>query len=386
MRAAEPGTKTRTVTVAAGEYDRKGTPVCIVLPDAPKTDWTMSDEAGAAVPVQQDARKQLWFILPELKAGQSKTYSLREGRAAGAAPAVEAVKEGGVVKVTVEKREVLGYKAEKSELPKGYAEQFQRGGYIYPVFTPSGKLVTDDYPPNHKHHHSIWTPWTKTEFEGRHPDFWNMGDKTGTVECVGLDEIWSGPVFGGFKSRLKQVDLTAQPEPKTALNETWEVLVFRVGLGAQKYNLFDLTDTQECASASPLTLPKYYYGGFGIRGNRHWDGAPNASFLTSEGKVRKDGNESRARWSHMGGKVDGELAGIAVLDHPDNFRSPGPLRIHPTEPFLGICVSQLGDWKIEPGKPHVARYRLIAADGPADKAELERLYHDFARPPQVVVK
>ena len=386
MRAAEPGTKTFAVTVSAGEYDRKETPVCIALPEAPKTDWVMADEAGAAVPVQQDAKKQLWFILTELKAGQSKTYSLREGKPADAAPAVVAAKEDSVVKVSVDKRVVLGYQAEKSELPKGYAASFQRGGYLYPVFSPSGKLVTDDYPPNHKHHHSIWTPWTKTEFEGRHPDFWNMGDKTGTVEFVALDETWSGPVFGGFKSRLKQVDLSAKPEPKTALNETWEVLVFRVGLGAMKYNLFDLTDTQECASASPLTLPKYHYGGFGIRGNRKWDGAANAIFLTSEGKERKNGNESRARWSHMGGKVDGELAGIAVLDHPGNFGAPGPLRIHPTEPFLGICVSQLGDWKIEPGKPYVARYRLVTADGPPDKAELERLWNDFAKPPQVAVK
>ncbi|MGD0090165.1 MAG: PmoA family protein [Planctomycetota bacterium] len=386
IRAAEPESKSYTVTVSAGEHDRSDTPVCIVLPEAPQSGWTMSDEAGTAVPVQQDAQRQLWFILPELKAGQSKTYALKPSKAAEAAPAVNAIQNGNVVELTVDNRTVLHYQADKSELPKGYGAQYQRGGYIQSVFTPAGRLVTDDYPPNHKHHHGIWTPWTKTEFEGRHPDFWNMGDKTGTVEWVALDKPWAGTVFGGFKSRHKQVDLTAKPEPKTALNETWEVRVFRVGLGAQKYNLFDLTDTQECASASPLSLLKYHYGGFGIRGNREWDGAPNAFFLTSEGKDRKNGNESRARWSHIGGKVGGELAGIAVLDHPDNFRAPQPLRIHPTEPFLGICASQLGDWKIEPGKPYVARYRLVVSDGPADKELLERLWNDFAKPPGVVLK
>lgn len=384
--AGEAEKKGFTVTVSAGEFERRETPVCIVVPDAAKAVWTMADDAGAAAAVQQDAKKQLWFILPELKAGQSKTYTVREGGQQALGGAVEAIKDGTVVKLSIEKREVLRYQAEKGELPKGYEPQFQRGGYIHPVSTPSGKLVTDDYPPNHKHHHGIWTPWTKTEFEGRKPDFWNMGAKTGTVEFVGLDETRSGPVFGGFKSRHKQVDLSAKPEPKTALNETWEVLVFRVGLGEKKYNLFDLTVAQECASASALTLPKYHYGGFGIRGNRQWDGAANATFLTSEGMVRKDGNESRARWCHMGGKVDGDVAGIAVLDHPENFRAPGPLRLHPSEPFLGICVSQLGDWKIEPGKPYVARYRIVASDGPADKAELERLWNDYARPPKVEVK
>jgi len=384
--AEESAKKASIVVVSAGDHDRHETPVCVPLPDAAGTEWMMADEAGAAVPVQADGRKRLWFILPEVKAGQSKTYSLREGKAADAPGGVEAVKDGGVVKLTVDKKEVLRYQAEKSALPQGYEPAFQRGGYLHPVLTPSGRPVTDDYPPNHKHHHGIWTPWTKTEFEGRHPDFWNMGAKTGTVEFVALDGTWSGPVFGGFRSRHKQVDLTAQPDPKTALNETWELAVFRVGLSARKYHLFDLTVTQECASASPLTLPKYHYGGLGVRGNRRWDGVPNATFLTSEGKTRANGNETRARWCFMGGKVDGELAGIAMLDHPDNFRAPQPLRIHPSEPFFGPCVSQLGDWKIEPGKPYVARYRFIVSDGAADQAELDRVWNDFAKPPQVTVR
>ncbi|MCY3022037.1 MAG: PmoA family protein [Planctomycetota bacterium] len=394
LPAADADKRGCTITVSAGEFDRKDTPVSFVLPDAAadlaKT-AAITDEAGAAVPCQQDARKQIWIILPELKAGQSRTYRLSSGKAAEAPATVEAVKDGGVVKITVDKKEVLHYQGEKTELPKGYEPQYQRGGYIHPVFTPSGKLVTDDYPPNHKHHHGIWTPWTKTEFEGRHPDFWNMGAKTGTVEFVALDDTWSGGVFAGFKARHKQVDLSAKPEPKTALNETWEVMVFRAG--GKKYNVFDLTVTQECAAASPLVLPLYHYGGTGIRGNRSWDGKANCEYLTSEGVSRADtkatspdGPPARARWCYMGGKVGGEACGIAMLDHPDNFRAPQPLRLHPTEPFIGYCASKLGDWKIEPGKPYVARYRFIVADGPPDKAELDRQWNDFAKPPQVTVK
>ena len=393
--AAEDAKTNYTVTVSAGEFDRQETPVSLALPESSaKVSWTLKDDRGAETRLQQDSAKRGWFVLPELKAGQSKAYSLRliEPGARGPA-AVEAVKDGGAVKITAAGREVLRYQGEKTELPKGYEPQYQRGGYIHPVFTPSGKLVTDDYPPKHMHHHGIWTPWTKTEFEGRHPDFWNMGAKTGTVEFVALDETWSGAVFGGFRSRHKQVDLTAKPEPKTALNETWEVMVFNVGAGENKYNLFDLTVTQECASPNPLTLPAYHYGGTGIRGNRQWDGAADCEYLTSEGITRKDkeyarpdGPPARARWCHMSGKVDGTQTGIAMLDHPDNFRAPQALRLHPTEPFIGYCVSKLGDWKIEPGKPYVARYRFVVADGPADKAELDRLWNDYAKPPKVDVR
>lgn len=41
---------------------------------------------------------------------------------------------------------------------------------------------------------------------------------------------------------------------------------------------------------------------------------------------------------------------------------------------------QIGSWEITPGKPYVSRYRFIAFDGPADKAELDRFWQDYAQP------
>ena len=40
---------------------------------------------------------------------------------------------------------------------------------------------------------------------------------------------------------------------------------------------------------------------------------------------------------------------------------------------------------ITPGKAFVARHRFVVADGTPDKAELERLWHDYAHPPVVKV-
>ena len=80
------------------------------------------------------------------------------------------------------------------------------------------------------------------------------------------------------------------------------------------------------------------------------------------------------------------MAGVAILCHPDNFRFPQPMRLHPDEPFFCYAPSQLGDWAIEPGKPYVARYRFVVSEGPADKAEIERLWNDYANPPKVTVE
>jgi len=233
------------------------------------------------------------------------------------------------------------------------------------------------------HHHGIWFPWTKTVFEGRAPDFWNMGDNKGKVEFAAFGMNWSGQVHAGFEAEHRFVDLTA-PGPKVALNETWKVTAYNIGAN---YFVFDLVSTQRCATSAPLQLPKYHYGGLGFRGNWSWNGADKCFFLTSNGETdRKKGNETRGNWCHISGEVDGEQTGVAILSHPDNFRSPQPMRLHPTEPFFCFAPSQEGDWSIEPGKPYISKYRFIVSDGAPDKRQIDALWNAYAYPPRVVVE
>ncbi|MGV3533987.1 MAG: DUF6807 family protein, partial [Chthoniobacteraceae bacterium] len=110
---------------------------------------------------------------------------------AAADPAVSVKKEGKQLVFRTGEREIVRYQAEPGELPRpNIKEAFQRGAYLHPIQTPSGRVVTDDYPSDHLHHHGVWFPWTKTEFKGRKPDFWNMGAKTGRVVFVGIDKVW----------------------------------------------------------------------------------------------------------------------------------------------------------------------------------------------------
>jgi hypothetical protein len=380
--------KTFFVTVAAGPLDRRETVVTFTLPEELKgKSYGLRDASGSVIRLQVDAKRQATFVLPELKAGATKKYRLEELRASAkpAADGVQLVRQGNKLKLTTANRPVLVYQAQADELPSPEIKPvFRRGGYIHPVYTPSGRLVTDDYPADHYHHHGIWYAWTKTEFEGRHPDFWNVGDGTGLVEFVAVDETWDGPVHAGFTARHRYVDVSA-PKPTTALNERWEVVVYRVGQAKRPYSMFDLITTDECAGSSPLILSEYRYGGMGFRGHRQWLEKDNCFFLTSEGKDRATGHATRARWCHIGGRIDGQLAGVAILDHPGNFRAPQPMRINPDQPFFNYAPSQMGEFRIEPGKPYVSRYRFIIYDGPPDKDELDRLWNDYASPPRVTV-
>ncbi len=375
------------VTVQAGEFNRRETVVSFAVPPAAREWKRLETESGSPVPFQVDADGKGWLVLDELKSGATKSFRLKAG--ASAAEAVTVKKDGAVVRLAVNGKPVAAYQTTPSTPPPGVAAHYAHGAYLHPVYTPGGRLVTGDYPPDHKHQRGIFFAWTHTEFEGRTPDFWNMGKGnearvTAATEFVALDRTWSGPVQGGFASRHRFVDRLG-PEPKTMLNEQWVVTAYSVAASGGKAWLFDFVSTQECASASPVKLPKYYYGGLGVRGQAAWDPVEAVTFLTSNGDDRKKGDNSKANWVHMGGQADGTPAGLAVLIHPGNFRSPQPLRLNPKNPQLCVAPSQEGDWEIAPGKPYVSRYRFVIGDGPADKAELDRLWNDYAKPPTVTV-
>jgi hypothetical protein len=41
--------------------------------------------------------------------------------------------------------------------------------------------------------------------------------------------------------------------------------------------------------------------------------------------------------------------------------------------------------EIAPARPLTLRYRFVVADGAPDRAELDRLWNDYANPPKVTV-
>jgi hypothetical protein len=375
------------VTIHAGAHDRTGSIVRSFAPPQLRGAALLDKGGGASVPVQIDEAGQAVFVAPALARGERKTFALNAVERLPAAIAVE--ESGDVLKLTAAGRPFFSYQMAPGLVPDGVNPIFRHGAHLHPVFTPGGKLVTGNHPADHRWHRGIWMAWTETEFEGRHPDFWNQGkgeggEKAGAkleaeVLFDSLDLSWSGPVHGGFVSRHRFIDHSGAAS-QDVLHETWDVAAYRVTVGERPLHLIDLVSTQVCARASPLKLPKYHYGGLGVRGHAQWDPVEAVTMLTSNGDDRKKGDSTKAKWVHLGGQVDGAPAGLAVLIHPANFRSPQALRLNPKHPQLCIAPSQDGDWEIAPGKSYVSRYRIVALDGPAAAALLDRLWADYAEP------
>lgn len=378
-----PGTVFGRIQWTATDSAHFAGPVSINLPDEWHAAKTLHLEDGTQLPIQRGINGLFHARLPSLPPKGTLTAFISSS---------PPDKPGEIVRIQPlpdhqwqfeAGHTHLVYQAEPGTLPRpDIRPEYRRGGYVAKVTSPSGRLVTDDFPPQHIHHHGIWTAWTKTTFEGRTPDFWNVGQRLGRVEFSAMDLLSAGPVLAGVRASQDSIDMTATPE-KTALRESWELQVYHPGVtNPVLWTVFDLQITQHCTTPSAVELPEYHYGGLGVRGHSLWNGAEACLFLTSNGETNRiKAHATRANWCWMGGEVDGAITGIAILGHPDNFRSPQPMRIHPSEPFFCFAPQQAGPMSIEPGKPWSARYRFIVMDGAPDTKTLDQLWSNYAYPP-----
>ena len=376
------------IELRAGQHDRQDVPVFFELPvsllDCESLKLERLDtNRPVAVQIEREPRRQaVWMIDDRLAAGTTRRYRLTPGTARSKAALVVSVADDGKrLLVEVGGRPVLQYNHAVVRCPDQEQPYFDRSGFIHPVFSPSGQVVTDGMPPDHYHQHGIMFPWTNTTFEGRPVDFWNSKSQQGKVEHVKFTATAAGPVFASFTAVLAHVDLTAPGGPKTVLEETWRVRVYNRTDGF----LFDLHSSQTCAGESPLQINEYHYGAMAIRGARAWFEPGCGDFLTSEGKTRADGNHSRPRWCDIYGQEDGHTSGVTTLCHPDNFRFPQPVRLHPTKPYFCWSPMVLGPLAVEPGTPYVSQYRYYVHDDELDPQVAKHLWHDLADPPQVRV-
>jgi hypothetical protein len=387
------------ITIEAGDYVRLNTPVSLELGGVPLglpndrlslVEIKDNEHLPVSIQLEPGSPPRLWWILSgETPAGEKRIYELsRSSASTNEKPGVQATKDDSVLVLQKGRQKILQYNHAIVPAPAGQSKLYDRGGFIHPLWSPSGSILTNIHPKDHYHHIGIWMPWTHTEFEGKPVDFWNLAEGQGTVRFSRFLSTTSGPVYGSFQAEQDHVALKTSSGEKVVLKEVWDVRVYNIGGPGSGYWLWDFVSTQRCVADSPLKLLEYRYGGFGFRATADWKGE-TAAYLTSEGKTRKDGHATRARWCDTAGVSDGDWKGITFFSNPQNFRHPEPMRIWPefeNEVFFNWAPVQAGDFELKPGEDHVFRYRQYVHEGKVDVEKTERLWNDYAHPPKIEIE
>lgn len=284
-----------------------------------------------------------------------------------ASPQLSVVETDDALVISQDSQTILRYNKSVQHGPEGTDPVYARSGYIHPVFTPSGQVASGDFSIDHPHQRGIFMAGTNTTFRGEKADFWNLHQKLGRTEHAKTLSVGSSNKTVSFTVALRHVATPNQTDT-IVLNEVWKVTAYQT---SGDHFLFDVESDQELASNHPLVFNEYHYGGMALRGSNLWtpteaNPTGTCAFLTSDGYERIEGNHTHPRWVSMKGIIDGKAASITVLCHPENFRFPQAVRIHPKMPYFTFAPMFDGSFSLQPGSAYISRYRyLITASDPA---------------------
>lgn len=377
----------QVIEVSAGAHTRYQVPLRVTLNKRLPANMQyqlVNNSTGTSTPAQLIDSNTLAFILPDkLLPDSSAQYTLQSIAANTFKNAVTIEREPAGLMVMVKDQPLLFYHTTEVKPPADSPSYYKRSGFIHPLFTPRGKILTDDFPAGHAHQHAIFTAWTNTTFKNEFVDFWNQHQQKGTVEHIEVIRVTEGPVMAQLQVSLSYKSFAHGQ----VLKEKWTLDFYPF---TENY-LFDLYVEQVNKTEDTLFLNQYHYGGLAFRGSRQWNPDDKIYFrnnwhiATSEGIKDSAANGTHARWVDAYGLIDGAIAGATVFNHPANFRYPQAIRVHPAMPYWAFAPVVDGAFTINPAQVYRAQFRYYVHDGPVDKYLLEMVEKDWIEPAQVRV-
>ena len=292
--------------------------------------------------------------------------------------------------ITQGDQNVLVYNKQSPPVPEGIDPTYRRSGFLHPVVSPAGKVVTATFPFDHPHQHGIFSAWVRTKWNNRDVDFWNLAGGTGRVLHERVVSRFSDNNATGFEVEL--VHRAVQEPEVDVLRERWKVTAFSTD---GSYHCFNLETTQTALTDEPLIVNEYHYGGIALRGPVRWlqkksgDDAGQvdqtrepSDFLNDHGSERRKGNHEHAKWVSLTGTIEAAPVSITVLCHAENFRAPQAARLHPTKPYFCFAPCVDGEFVIDKDHSFQGRYRFLITDAAPNAEWLHQQWNNWCRPDQ----
>jgi hypothetical protein len=379
--------------VEAGRYDRKNCVVSTSVLNFSSEQVTLFEEVGRKK-VKVDCQLQregdkttlYWILKGDTPAGSIRSFILKSAKKKKNENLMVVDESNGILVLKANEQPILQYNSQIIYPPKGVDSAFKRSGFVHPVYSPSGNVLTNIQPKDHYHHYGMWNPWTRVEYAGKMYDLWNLGDKRGTVKFNKVLDKQQGDVFASFKVRQDHYIMSPSGE-KQIMDESCSITAYNIGDDF----LWDFKSTLHPNTSLPVILKAYRYAGFSFRATADWK-KENCEMFTSEGNKRQEIDGKNARWIYLTGQCPSGRSGILFLGHPENHNAPEPLRIWDEnanygrgDAFVNFAPTKNEDWALEPDQNYSLRYRMITYDGEMTQERANRLWDEFAYPPTVQI-
>ena len=238
-----------------------------------------------------------------------------------------------------------------AQLAAGVPEDRKRASYIYPVYTPAGVSVTDDFPKDHYHHRGLFWGWPVVETGGMKYDLWMM--KGGIEDRF---ERWVQKKAGA-KDALLVVENGWYAEGVKIVKETVQIKT----TPAAGSRVLEVTLDLEALGA-PVTIKGSQekgksYGGLSVR-----FAAREQTKLTADtGAVVKDEDLVNHAWAALSAVYGGKSGTLRIDSDPKN-PSGAPQWCLRNYGFVGAAFPGQAGTTLEKGKPVRLHYTVTLTD------------------------
>lgn len=253
--------------------------------------------------------------------------------------------------------------------------------YIHPLRAPGGHVVTALAPFDHKHHKGIWVGVEKVNgvnFWGGKYQQQDAVEPAPAYERIETQHIDVKPAANGALA-LQIHNLWQGEAGKTVAHEKTVITTF-----PNRLMVYDITLT---AADKPVQFEDTKEGYLAIRV------APTMTGKGGAGKiVNAEGAEGEADcwgktspWVDYSGPVDGKTMGVALFDHPGNFRKSryhvrayGLFAVSPFgEKVYSKGQSEAPPISLKPGESLTVKYGLFPHTGDEKAGKVAENYEKF---------
>ena len=261
---------------------------------------------------------------------------------------------GGQLELRENGRPVLVYNY-GPQWRNGAPENQRRCCYIYPLFSPAGVSLLEDFPPNEFHHRGMYWAWEDIETGGRQFDLWKaltVGVRGASAPVVSVSSaqarltvsnVWEA---GGHDIVREQTELTIFPAHDAAREVRVAVALEAIG--------------------APVTLraaldQKKSFGGLNV----HFSTADHFTLRADGQTLAKDEDLNRHEWLEVEGDWAGKRVVTRITPDPQNPGLPYQWTVR-TRGFVGASFpgrTESGDAvTLVAGKPVHLAFVIRTAD------------------------
>lgn len=278
----------------------------------------------------------------------------------------------------------------------GYRTDFKGTPIIWPIIGPTGREMTRAYPMrnegktsekiDHEHHRSLWFNHGAVNGE----DYWTIQPSViKHKQFVEADTFANGALLVTENDWINKAGQIVCADLRT----------IRFGLSGEN-RIIDF-DVKVTAVAETVVFGDTKEGSFGVRvpGSIDGDGLGRNNTKHSAGTIinaeNLDGDAAwgkRSPWvDYYGTLENGDIAGIAIMNHPKSFRYPthwhvrtyglfaaNPFGIHDFEKGQD---ADAGSLTMKKGDSFTLRYRVVFHTGTPTETNLPKIFDEYSALP-----